>query len=110
MTAKRVGLVLAFLHAAAFLAFLIHIHSDRAESSQAALYWLVWFPVDFPWSFLSALVHWVVPETLGNFAGVPRYALIEIWRVGVHGLIGTIWWFYLPTLVMMLIGRRRLSR
>ena len=108
MTAKQIGAVLAILHAGILAAFLIYIHSDAAESSQSAFYWLVWFPIDFPWSFLNLAPRWVMPDGVDDVLGIPRYTLAEYWHVFVHGVIGTIWWYYLPRVVTALLRRWRL--
>ena len=110
MTAKRIGAVLAILHVGILTAFLIYIHSDAAERSQAAFYWLIWFPIDFPWSILNSVLRWAIPDGVDHVLGVPRYTLAEYWRIIVHGGIGTLWWYFIPRLVAMLFRRRPFAR
>jgi hypothetical protein len=107
MTAKKVGVVLAILHAVALVAFVIYIHSDAAERSQGTFYWLAWFPVDFPWSILDLVPGWVMPDSLDEVMGIPRYKLVEGWRIFVHGVIGALWWYQLPRIATALFERWR---
>jgi len=108
MTAKRLGVLLALLHAGILVGFLVYIHSDAAERSQSALYWLAWFPVDLPWSFLNFLPQWVTPVGVEAVLGIPLYSLAEYWHVFVHGVIGTAWWYFLPRIVATFMRRWRL--
>jgi hypothetical protein len=110
MTPKRIGAVLAILHLGALVAFLTYIHSDAAEQSQAAFYWLIWFPVDFPWSLLNLLPHWVMPDGADGVLGIPRYRLVEYWHIVVHGVAGTVWWYYLPRLATAVFWRKTAAR
>ena len=106
MMAKRIGVLLAILHLSALLAFLIYVHSDAAEKSQTAFYWLIWFPIDFPWSLLNLVPRWVMPDGADGVLGIARYRLVEYWHIVVHGVAGTVWWYYLPTLVMAVVRRK----
>lgn len=61
-----------------------------------------WFPVDLPWSLLDLLLmqknvgHWLDTITAhSNFLEFIFYP-----PVLVHGLIGTIWWGFLPTVYL----------
>ena len=110
MTAKRIGMVLAILHLGALAAFLTYIHSNAAERSQAAFYWLVWFPVDFPWSLLNLLPRWVMLDGVDGVLGIPRYSLVEYWYIVVHGVAGTVWWYYLPRLATAILRRKTALR
>jgi hypothetical protein len=110
MTAKRIGVLLAFLHLGTLGAFLIYIHSEAAEQSQAAFYWLIWFPVDFPWSLLNLMPRWAMPDGIDSVLGIPRYRLVEYWRIVVHGAAGTVWWYYLPTFVLAVVRRGQRSQ
>lgn len=106
MTTKQIGVVLAILHIGALAAFLTYIHSSLAERSQTAFYWLIWFPVDFPWSLLNFAPRWMMPDGVDNILGIPRYRLAEFWHIIVHGGAGTVWWYYLPRLVTAAFRRR----
>ena len=110
MTAKRIGVVLAILHLGVLVAFLIYIHSGAAERSQTAFYWLIWFPVDFPWSLLNFAPRWVMPDGADSVFGIPRYRFAEFWHILVHGVAGTVWWYYLPRLVAAVVQRKTASR
>ena len=90
------GTILAAIHFIGFGATVAYIH--LSPDPQASLIWMIWAVIDFPWSLLY-------------FAAGPSYsrllaevsAKIEI--VGylfylpyvVHGFVGTVWWYFLPT-------------
>lgn len=89
------GTVLAILHIALFATFLSHYEVIADRDGQAMLLWMYWLPVDFPISLVLMMGWWVLdPNTAcGEAAG---YYLLYV----VHGVLGPIWWFYLPSLVV----------
>lgn len=91
-TSKFIGFVLAIAHLLAFMAFVAYL--NWASDGQAVLLWAVWLPVDFPISLLVQAGFELIPsdEAIGS-------ALRRFLPYFVHGVLGTIWWFYVPRLV-----------
>lgn len=80
-----------------------------------ALYQAAWFPlaiIDFPVSLLI-LVIWKLPMTDAIHESLQ--ALSFPWRdfanfwvpLGVFGIFGTLWWFFLSTLFVRFFSRKR---
>jgi hypothetical protein len=72
-------------------------------SSWAGVIWMVWAVIDIPLSLAY------LPAMLGYFGWVdsldnahPVLAQLLYFPHLFHGLIGTIWWYFLPTLISKL--------
>ena len=118
---KKLGISLASLHffsvviAAAFIA--------TSTDKNAVMLWLYYLIIDFPIAFLlvpaSYLMDLINPispiDALGNYS---VYRDIDnFWFPAVFiGIVGTVWWYYLPRLitntVMYVVGlfKGRLTR
>ena len=90
-TTRIIGAVLAVSHLLAFLAFIAYLH--QSQDGQAILLWTIWIPVDFPVS-LTTLAGFELLPSDGSFGSALRRALPYL----VHGLLGTLWWYFLPFL------------
>jgi hypothetical protein len=91
-TTRIIGAALAVLHSLAFLAFVAYLH--QSQDGQAILLWAIWVPVDFPVS-LAALAGFELLPSDGSLGSAFRRALPYL----VHGLLGPIWWYFLPFLM-----------
>lgn len=101
---RDLGAFLALVHLVAFLA--TAVFTIKSSIEQVSLMWLVWFPIDLPWS----LFYWIAGESysiwverLSGKSMVLGYIFYAPYLI--HGVIGTIWWYYLPRLVKWLWGR-----
>lgn len=106
MNARRVGLALAAIHLLLFAAFLVWKKAISNEDGQAELLWIIWIPIDFPWSLLVPLLSQlssdqVISPALG---GVSR--LLFYLPHFIHGVVGTIWWYYIPRMLTALLSLR----
>ena len=80
--AGKIGLFLALLHLVAFFAFVVYI--EHSTEPQTPLLWGVFAIVDFPVSLFYLL------GRIAQFLYLPYI---------IHGLLGTIWWYFLPRVV-----------
>jgi len=87
-----IGLMLAVIHLAAFFWFISHISLLAAMVSPATL-WRLWVVIDFPVSLV------VVVFSLEHEG---MYRLLKLF---VHGILGTIWWFFWPMITYKLLYR-----
>lgn len=97
--AIRIGAVAAFVHLMAFIVTLLQI--DRSSAAQASLVWLKWWWLvsDFPFTLLYLISgetysSWLAPlqnSALGQLLYLPHL---------IHGILGTIWWFFLPRMFL----------
>ena len=99
-----VGITLSTIHFIAFVLTVIYVNNSSSEQSE--FIWLLWFPVDFPWS----LLHLVGGKQYGRFIRLIydySYVLYSMLYTPylVHGYIGTIWWFFLPKIIKKLNRR-----
>ena len=95
--AAKLGLGCAVVHLAAFAVTVAYVAHSR--DGQAPMVWVLFGLLDFPISLLyftfreaySQFVHTVGSETLRQLLYLPHL---------IHGVLATIWWFFLPRLVM----------
>src|SRR5437773_2151742 len=96
-TAKGVGLFCACLHVFGFTATLLCIRFSR--DPQASLLWTPWAIIDFPVS----LFYWLGGNTystwLGTFENSPVAQVLYLPHL-IHGPVGTLWWYFLPSLLL----------
>lgn len=85
-----IGLITGGLHVLILLLFYGYIHSDKAERSQVAFYWLIWLLVDFPVSLLSTS-----EAAIKVFKIILMTDSIDKIFLFLHGVLGTIWWIVL---------------
>ena len=87
MIARKVGFALGLLHLLAFLLLVGFV--NYSADPQTALLWGIFAIVDFPLSLLY-------------FAAGALYSHgshLLYFPYFIHGLLGTVWWFFLPRLV-----------
>jgi hypothetical protein len=97
MHSKKLGLLFAGLHLVAFLATIFYIR--HSASPQASLIWGIFAIFDFPISSVyffagGAYSKWL--DALGNSSLAQIAYLPHL----IHGLLGTIWWYFLPRFFM----------
>jgi hypothetical protein len=95
--AKKLGITLSLLHSAAFAATAAYVHFSTA--AQAPLVWTRWFVVDLPVSLLYYLGHTNYPEWSAAQNNPLAAQLLYLPHL-IHGLLGTIWWYFLPRLFL----------
>lgn len=105
---KKIGVYLALGHLAAFLVTALYIAGSPV--GQVALIWILWFPVDLPWSLLYFVLGenyslWV--EKLSQKSLVLSSILYAPHLI--HGVIGTIWWYFLPNILKVVRHKVRHS-
>jgi hypothetical protein len=94
----KLGYYFASIHLAAFIATVMYIEASYVE--QASLIWLIWFPIDLPWSLLHLIGgegYSVWLDQLSNKSMMLGYIFYTPYLV--HGIIGTVWWFFLPEVI-----------
>lgn len=85
----RIAAALATLHLLAIIAFAIHVH--QSNESQEILLWTLWTPIDFP---ISMFVPWGLEVLPSGSEWSSTFRLVLPYFV--HGVLGTMWWFFLP--------------
>ena len=95
---QYLGGVFALVHLAAFTATVLY--TVNSPNEQSSLIWVIWFPIDIPWSFL----HFVGGESysiwldyMASKSMLFKYLFYTPYLV--HGFIGTVWWYLLPTII-----------
>ncbi len=91
-TRKMVGLLLALTHLILFFLFLSYLDELSGRDGQGPLLWVYWLVIDFPISLLVVLLFAV---------NVTSHYVMYF----VHGILGAIWWFYVPTLLFKGFGK-----
>jgi len=79
---KKYRICFAVFHVILFVAFLVFMKA-QAGKAQHQLYWMVWLVIDFPVSVLM-LISFMLRAV--------SYELL----IFIHGVLGTIWWYFLP--------------
>lgn len=93
--AKRVGLYLACLHFITFGIVALYIaRSGELGMILLFLFWIIDFPISLLYSCLTGgYLSWMAThaESIWAYVLYPPHL--------VHGVLGTIWWYFLPRLV-----------
>jgi hypothetical protein len=80
------GSILATVHLFIFICFFVFVEVLSEGKEQIQLLWIYWLVLDFPVSIFH-----LVSVLSGNFS---RFSIIV-----THGLLGTLWWYYIPTTI-----------
>lgn len=110
-TPLKIGILLAALHLA-LVAYVVSLLL-RAGEPDWPMYWLIFFFLDFPVTLL-----YVGAGLLVDVFQIPRVlplpgpsavgdVLNFILPIFFYGIFGTLWYFYLPSLVSRVIQRMR---
>lgn len=91
---RKIGFGLATAHLTIFAIFWWHLSTSL--DGQARLLWTLWIPIDFPVSLL------VTAGLEGISNESPMGGVMQTWLpYVVHGGLGTIWWFFIPSVVAL---------
>lgn len=104
---NRQGAILASLHLLGFILTVAYV--NLSADSQSGAVWLIWSWVDFPWSLIYLAAGPGYSELLASVSAysVPLANAIYLPYV-IHGVLGTIWWYFLPRIVGAV--KRRIMR
>ena len=96
--AKKLGFILSFLHFVLFAIVFIIIHNSI--DGQRDLIWVLFVFIDLPIALIYYITigWWLLPWLGSTESPVIREILFPPYIL--FGLIGTIWWYYLPRLFM----------
>ena len=93
--AKKIGLFFFSSHCIIFTLFVLNINTSH--DPQAPLLWVFFSIIDFPISLL-----YFSGKLYSNFLnelGVKSLLEVLYLPYVIHGLLGAIWWYFLPRLV-----------
>jgi hypothetical protein len=89
---KKVGIAFAAIHLLVFAIFILYLY--LSSEGQTRLLWALWLPLDFPVSLIViAGLDWIPSDS--QLMGATR----ELLPYFVHGIVGTIWWFFVPIII-----------
>lgn len=95
---KRIGAGLSVAHVVIFIVFVIYL--NFSTDGQSRLLWVLWLPLDFP---VSLIVTWGFELVSSE---QPIGGFIRMWLpYFVHGVLGAIWWFFVPTIIAGLFNK-----
>ena len=97
MISKKIGLYCACLHCLAVVAMALYI--NHSTDPQASLLWGIFAVVDFPLSLTYFFAGNAYSTWLDGF-GHSFFLRFLYLPYLIHGLMGTIWWYFLPRLAM----------
>lgn len=83
---NKIGLLFCIIHIAAVISFVYYLNYISGIDAQGNLMWSYWLIIDFPVSLFVILFFY--------FDVTSRFMLYF-----VHGVLGTIWWFFLTALI-----------
>jgi hypothetical protein len=103
---QRVAAIVAGLHLAGVVATAFYV--AQSSEGQAPLVWVYWAFIDLPWSLAYLLQgpgygSWVEAHSGGH----PLIAQLLYFPHLLHGIIGTVWWYFLVLLIGKLVGAVR---
>jgi hypothetical protein len=98
--AKKIGIGFAVVHLVAFIIFALYL--QLSTEGQAWLLWTLWLPLDFPVSLIILKGFDLIPPD-----SLPGRAVRTWLPYLVHGVLGTIWWFFIPVVIGGIFNRLR---
>jgi len=90
---RFIGLFFAVIHLMLFTMFSIKMNYG-SQDAMSGMLWELWKTVDYPisllafYGFISAPIEW-------DISILVKY----IYPYFVHGVLGTIWWFFIPVVI-----------
>ena len=91
--AKKIGLILALVHVLLFVLFIGYMHLV-VRDGQSQLLWIIFLVIDFPISLFVLVAYDLLPQELES-VNLARFITPYI----VHGIIGPIWWYFMPQII-----------
>lgn len=109
--ATRHSLMLAWflllVHALVSWSIIFRLATTEPDA-QWQLIWVFFLPIDFPFSLLVYYSSAFIPD--GLIAGL-RYPISDIrgfiWPSIIHGILGPIWYFFIPLVISNFINGRK---
>jgi hypothetical protein len=96
MSIKKLPLVLALAHLFLFIGTLIY--TLAAQDSEASMIWYFFYFIDFPVSLL-----YLLGQVLYIANGIPVLEWMLYPPYVIHGILGTVWWFYVGRFALKLL-------
>jgi len=92
-TSKFIGLLLSIGHVVLFVVFSVKMNFG-SQDAMSGILWGIWRIIDFPVSLLA--FYGFIPAPLEwSFTILMKF----IYPYFIHGIIGTIWWFFIPVII-----------
>ena len=107
MRVYRLASISAAIHFAMFL--VSSVIAQQAEGWAGVFVWPVWAGIDLPWSLLCYLIVYQTPlNSLLRLirAGTPLLDYLLYPPFIIHGVIGTVWWWFVPVVFSRWRARR----
>jgi hypothetical protein len=96
----------ALLHLLGVLATAWYV--AESTDGQAPMVWFFWGIVDLPWSVAYVLFgHGYTIWAQAHYSGHPVLAQLLYLPHWLHGIVGTVWWYFLILWVGKLVNRVR---
>lgn len=95
--AKKIGLYFAAIHLLAFSVTVLHIH--LSPDPQSPLLWVFFAAIDFPISLIYLLAGKFHANTTNLQDNLFLAQVLYVPHL-IHGVLGTIWWYFLPRLIL----------
>lgn len=90
---KVIGLFFAVVHLVSFALFSVMMNYG-SQDAMAGMLWGFWKTVDFPVSLL-AFYGFIPPPIEWSISIFLKF----IYPYFIHGVLGTIWWFFIPVVI-----------
>lgn len=105
MRVHNIGIVLGIIHFAAVI-YAVYMF----DVNDLVWLWIIFFPIDFPFSLLTISGLQVMQNVWSDVHWVEewKHIVYNYWPVFIHGVIGSLWWGTIPTLVRrFVVGSRK---
>lgn len=99
-----VGAIFALIHLVAVIDAVLSVRPNDLP-----WVWMIFFPIDFPWSLLSVGGLHAMLNIWGDvhWGEQWKHTVYAYWPVFVHGIIGSLWWGTIPILVGKVLSKRK---
>ena len=96
-TMKKICLAAAILHLIIFFWIVLYVYFSN--DGQASMVWIIFFIIDFPVSLVYLFAGAMYSQWFDGLDGT-MFAQILYLPHFIHGILGTIWWYFLPKILM----------
>ena len=102
----KIGILASSFHCFVFTTFILNITGNGR-----LWVWMLFFVLDFPISLLNLLGWDLMIYSWGesDFLEGWKDMTYQSWPVFVYGVLGTLWWFFIPSVVSKLLGGFKIS-